>query len=136
MATTDRNAKPSTARHVGEGGPPSTTTAGSTSTSPPATSCHDVTDSTSAPAPHRLVSTCPNADIAIAAADAAMPRGFAGPRPEASTSTTPRMPTSAPSTARTRGRSPSSGHARAIMTSGDVAMIVEARLVGSSWAAR
>ena len=45
------------------------------------------------------------------------------------------MPSAAPAAGSTRGRSPSSGQARSIRAIGDVAMIVEATLVGSSCAA-
>ncbi|WP_236595289.1 hypothetical protein [Saccharothrix sp. 6-C] len=79
---------------------------------------------------------CPNADIAIAATDTSTPSGSTASTPEASMSTTPATPVSAPRTVRPRGRSPSRGHARAIIATGEVAMIVEARLVGSSCAAR
>nr|QEO73968.1 hypothetical protein [uncultured bacterium] len=136
VATTETNANPSRLPPVSGGGAPSITNAGTTSTAPPATSCHDVTDSTSVPAPHLVVRMWPNADMAIAATDTTTPSGSTESTPEASMSTTPRMPVTAPSTARPRGRSPSNGHARAIMATGDVAMIVAARLVGSSWAAR
>src|ERR1044071_2798152 len=135
VATTATYRKPSTAGPSSAGGVPSNTTATGSSASPPATSCHDVSDSTSTSALHFLVSTYPSDDMVIAATEASTPRQSAATAPVNRISTTPAMPTAAPARCRDRGGAASSSHANSIITTGEVAMTVDATLVGSSCAA-
>lgn len=71
----------------------------------------------------------------MAAAEASTPPGATRAVPESSIRQTPPSPATAPSRCVGRGRSDSSGQAISIMASGEVAITVEARLVGRSWAA-
>ena len=70
----------------------------------------------------------------MAAVDARTPSRFTPPVFDASMTRTPTMPSAAPALGSTRGRSPSSGQARSMRAIGEVAMTIEATLVGSSCA--
>lgn len=71
----------------------------------------------------------------MAPTEASTPPGEADAVPPSSMSATPPAPTTAPARCRAGGRSATSPQATAVMTIGEVAMIVEARLVGSDCAA-
>ena len=88
------------------------------------------------PALHFLASTYPKEDITIAATDAATPRTSIATGPVSSIRATPATPTAAPARCGARGRSVSAAQANSISTTGEVAMIVEAMLVGRICAAR
>jgi hypothetical protein len=73
--------------------------------------------------------------MAIAAADASTPRRSAVTVPVNSISATPVMPSAAPTTCRPRGGAASTSQANSIITTGDVAITVDATLVGNICAA-
>jgi len=72
--------------------------------------------------------------MVIAATAATTPQGSTDAAPPMSISTTPATPTTAPTSESTRSRSDTRSHANSIITIGEVAMIIEAMLVGSSCA--
>ncbi len=71
----------------------------------------------------------------MAATEAATPRASIGADPVSSINDTPATPRPAPASWRGPGRSEISAQAKSIITSGAVAMTVEAALVGSRCAA-
>ncbi|GAA3178530.1 hypothetical protein GCM10010486_53020 [Nonomuraea roseoviolacea subsp. carminata] len=83
-----------------------------------------------------MASTYPNDDIVIARTDASTPVAFTAVAPRSSRRQTPAMPMTAPAACAARGRSDRAAQANSIITTGEVAMMVEATLVGSVWAAR
>ena len=83
-----------------------------------------------------MASTYPRDDISIAATDAPTPAGLTDPAPVSTMMPTPAIPSTAPMTGSTNGRSDSTRQAISIITTDEVAMITDAVLVGSSCAAR
>lgn len=77
----------------------------------------------------------PTDDMAIAAIEAITPRGSTEVAVPSSMSATPPMPTKAPNSRRIPGRSRRIAHAATAIATEEVAMIVDAMLVGSSCAA-
>ena len=98
-------------------------------------SCHAVIVSGGMSAPHRFVSTKPSDDDSIATMDAAMPHPSASPPPGWSMTTTPTMPSAAPSVARSAGRCRSNIQLSSSSAAAEVDMIVAARLVARRCAA-
>jgi hypothetical protein len=135
VATTLTNANAAIAPTSSAGGAPSHANATGTSIAPPAMSCHDVSESTSTSPPQRFARMYPNDDIDIAAIDASTPQRSTAAASVTSISTTPPRPITAPASESARSRSDTSSQAKSIITIGDVAMTVDAMLVGSNCAA-
>jgi len=72
----------------------------------------------------------------MAPSDAATPQPFAATVPLNTITATPATPSAAPTSGAARGRSATNTQASSIITIGDVAITVAARLVGNSWAVR